>query len=114
MECRDTCRAISRFLAGDYPIEEQEELVWHIRSCPSCKEELRINLTLQMALDALDDNTDFIYMDSEEGMQKLLAEADQKVHLYNQYLRIRYSLNTVAGWAVFLVLILQILYWMHM
>lgn len=88
--------------------------MWHIRSCPSCKEELRINLTLQMALDALDDNTDFIYMDAEDGMEKVLEEADQRVIRYNQHRQLRYGLDTVAGWAIVLTLVLQILYWMHM
>lgn len=113
MDCREACRAMSDFLEGVYPISRQEEFLWHVENCADCQEELAVTLTLQMALNALDDNTEFIYMDSDEGVRKVLDNAELRVAHYNRYRRIKCAIGTVAGWAVAVVICLQILYWMQ-
>lgn len=113
MECREACRAMTDFLDGIYPVSRQEELLWHVQNCASCREELAVTLTLQMALNALDDNTEFIYMDSDESVKRVLDEAALRVAHYNRYRRVKCVIGTVAGWAVAIVFCLQILYWMQ-
>ena len=102
MECREACRAMSDFLDGEYPVERQEELLWHFKNCSACQKELEISLSLQLALNALDDNTDFICTDSEEGMRELLENAEIRVENYNQYRCLKWAIRTVTGWALFL------------
>lgn len=111
VDCREACRAMADFLDGEYPVSRQEEFIWHVEHCASCKEELAVSLTLQMALNALDENTDFTYMDSDEGVQKVLDNASLKVAHYNRIRRFCWAVKTVAVWAVVLTFWLQIIYW---
>jgi hypothetical protein len=113
VECREACRAMTDFLEGTYPISLQEEFLFHVENCASCKEELSVGLTLRMALNALDDNTEFIYTDSEERLGKVLENASLRVIHYHHHQRLKYAIGTVAGWAVMLVFCLQIFYWMQ-
>lgn len=113
MNCREACRAMTDFLEGAYPVSRQEEFLQHVENCADCREELAVTLTLQMALNALDDNTEFIYMDSDEGIKKVLDNAAVRVAHYNRYLRIKWAIGTAAGWALVLACALQILYWMQ-
>ena len=113
MTCREVCRGIADFTEGTYPIEKEEELIRHIRNCPSCREELSVVLNLRMALDALDDNVDFTYMEPEESIRRALNNADLRIWYYNRYRTAKAALTTVAGWAVVITMFLQILYWMY-
>ncbi len=113
MECREACKVMTDFLEGTYPVSRQEEFIWHVENCAACKEELKVCLTLQMALNALDDNTEFIYMDSDEGLKTVLENAQAKVARYNQYRQIKAAFFTAAGWALTAVIGLQILYWIQ-
>ncbi|MDO5411315.1 MAG: hypothetical protein Q4F21_12865 [Lachnospiraceae bacterium] len=113
MECREACKAMTDFLDGTYPISRQEEFIWHVENCSACKKELAVCLTLQMALNALDENTDFVYTDSEEGVREVLDNAALKVANYNHYRQLKCAVKTVAGWAVFLTMCLQVIYWIQ-
>lgn len=113
MECREACKAMTDFLEGVYPIAQQEEWIEHVETCEDCKEELKVCLTLQMALNALEDNTEFIYMDSDEGLHNVLADAQMKVLHYNRYRRIKTAFFTVAVWALVMTMGLQVLYWIE-
>ncbi|MDY2628237.1 MAG: hypothetical protein SOW08_07970 [Lachnospiraceae bacterium] len=113
MECREACRAITDFLEGTYPVSRQEEFLWHVENCAGCREELAVTLTLQMALNALDDDTEFVYMDSDESVRKVLDNAAVRVVHYNRYRRLKCAVETAAGWAVAAAFGLQILYWMQ-
>ena len=113
VNCREACRAMPDFLEGAYPVSRQEEFLQHVENCADCREELAVTLTLQMALNALDDNTEFIYMDSDEGVKKVLDNAAARVAHYNRYLRIKWAIGTAAGWALVLTCALQILYLMQ-
>lgn len=113
VNCREACSAMTDFLEGTYPVSRQEEFLWHVENCADCREELAVTLTLQMALNALDENTEFIYMDSDEGVRKVLDNAAVRVAHYNRYRRIRWAIGTVAGWALVMTCGLQILYWIQ-
>ncbi|MGN0294962.1 MAG: anti-sigma factor family protein [Lachnospiraceae bacterium] len=113
MNCREACRAMTDFLEGTYPVSRQEEFLQHVENCADCREELAVTLTLQMALNALDDNTEFIYTDSDEGIKKVLDNAAVRVAHYNRYCQIKWTIGTVAGWALVLTCALWILYWMQ-
>lgn len=113
MTCREVCRGIVDFAEGTFPIEKEEELIHHIRNCPSCREELSVVLNLRMALDALDDNVDFVYVEPEESIQRALDNAKQRILNYNRYRMVKTALTTAAGWAVIITLFLQLLYWLR-
>lgn len=113
MECREACKAMTDFLEGTYPVSKQEEWIWHVEHCSSCREELEVCLTLQMALNALDENTEFIYTDSDEGVRRVLDNASVKVSNYNRYRQLKSGVTTVAVWALAVTFCLQILYWIQ-
>lgn len=114
LDCRKACSKMSAFLEGTIPPRKQTSLIRHYQNCDSCREELAVSLVLYKAMHALDDENadfDFINEDQDEAANQLLAEAELKSlkdhQIYYQFT----GLKVITFWAIFVTMILQILYW---
>ena len=117
MDCREVRTHISGFIDGSYDITKLDDYIWHVLSCPACREELADRLRLHMALEAFDEDTDedeLLDMDARKRLTAVLDRARGRVLRYQRYRQIKAGLNTAAYWAVGLAFFLQVLFWRYM
>ena len=56
MTCTETQSLIKAFINDELNINEQEEFIQHIESCPNCREELEVYYAILTAMKQLDED----------------------------------------------------------
>lgn len=87
MKCIKTQSMITTFINDKLPINDIEEFLDHVGSCPKCREELEVYYALLTAMKQLDDDKD-LSSDFVHDLDEKLEEAAEKIiHVKYKYYR---------------------------
>ncbi|MDD3338810.1 MAG: zf-HC2 domain-containing protein [Lachnospiraceae bacterium] len=105
MTCAEAERLVPAYLNNEIPQEKLEEFILHVKSCPSCYDELETYFTIYLAIQYLDDDKYSSY-----NMKKLLEE---DLHRKEAGIRKRRRLHYCFGGTVLLseMILLGIFFW---
>ncbi len=87
MNCIDVQRLIVPFINEKLNIEQLEEFVHHVRSCPNCMEELEVYYVLLAGMKQLDEDKELSANFNQDLMDLLSLSEDRIIH--NKFLHIR-------------------------
>lgn len=86
MTCTETQSLIKAFINDELNINEQEEFIQHIESCPNCREELEVYYAILTAMKQLDEDKNLSGDYSQELKEKIEHTRERIIHLrYNYY-----------------------------
>ncbi len=87
MNCVDTQRLIVPFINDELNIEQLEQFVHHVHSCPNCMEELEVYYVLLAGMKQLDEDKE-LSTDFNQDLMDLLKLSEDRV-IHNKFLHIR-------------------------
>ncbi|MDF2608859.1 MAG: hypothetical protein K0R92_333 [Lachnospiraceae bacterium] len=87
MTCIDTQRLITPFIQGELDIDQLEEFVNHVKSCPNCMEELEVYYVLISGMKQLDEDKE-LSNDFHQDLLNMIRRSDDRI-FHNKFLHIR-------------------------
>ena len=77
MTCKDAEKLIPSFLEDDLDNKELSDFLYHVDSCPECREELTIQFLVRVGMQRLEDGNTF---NLSQELTKLLAESRKRLN----------------------------------
>jgi hypothetical protein len=87
MTCIDTQRLITPFIQGELDIDQLEEFVNHVKSCPNCMEELEVYYVLISGMKQLDEDKE-LSNDFHQDLLNMIRRFEDRI-FHNKFLHIR-------------------------
>ncbi|MGN0306635.1 MAG: zf-HC2 domain-containing protein [Lachnospiraceae bacterium] len=106
MECKETQKMISAFLAGKLDNKELKHFLLHVENCNECMEELTIQYLVMTGTAILEEGKSF---DLRKELDNLLETARKKVQKHKWMTFFSYLLEIAAIMAVIIILMMVVL-----
>lgn len=87
MNCMDAQRLIVPFINKELNINQLEEFLHHVNSCPNCMEELEVYYVLLAGMKQLDEDKE-LSTDFNQDLKNLLRQAQDRI-IHEKFLHIR-------------------------
>ncbi|MGB8454388.1 MAG: zf-HC2 domain-containing protein [Anaerocolumna sp.] len=87
MNCIDIQRLIVPFINDELNIEQLEEFIHHVHSCPNCMEELEVYYVLLAGMKQLDEDKE-LSDDFNQDLRDLISLSEDRI-IHNKFLHIR-------------------------
>jgi hypothetical protein len=87
MTCIDTQRLITPFIQGELDIDQLEEFINHVKSCPDCMEELEVYYVLISGMKQLDEDK-VLSNDFHQDLMNMIKRSEDRIFHY-KFLHIR-------------------------
>jgi hypothetical protein len=87
MNCIETQRLIVPFINDELNMEQLEEFIHHVHSCPNCMEELEVYYVLLAGMKQLDEDKE-LSTNFNQDLKDLLSLSEDRI-IHNKFLHIR-------------------------
>lgn len=109
MTCREARKLIIPFIHDELSIEETRDFLQHVRGCKGCMDELEIYYIVDVGLDK-SDNEDMDY-NLKAALNSHIREAYQRILIIFIGRVLKYSINTLMFFGVFIIAMMQLRIW---
>ena len=109
MDCREAGKLVNAYIDGSISDAELEQFIAHVRSCPSCMEELETYFTVDYALQALNDEQELFSYDIRQILIDDLEEREQSLRSRRRNRRLFYSAVALVEALMLLVILFRYL-----
>lgn len=99
MTCAKVQSLITPFINDELNLDELDEFIEHVRSCPECREELEVYYALLTAMKQLDEDRNL----SEDYSMELSAKLDRE---QERIIHIKFTRYRKRGILIFIILLL--------
>ena len=106
MDCRTAESMVTRFIDHSLSVNELEEFLHHIETCPSCYDELETYFIVHEAMQQLDEKEDGTVLDFKE----LLEEDIRKSRRYIRRRKIRRAIAAAAFCVLIAALVIFLIF----
>lgn len=109
MTCREARKLIIPFIHDELSMEETRDFLQHVRGCKACMDELEIYYIVDVGLDK-SDGEDIDY-NLTAALNSHIREACQKIFILFIGRVLKYSINTLMFFGVFIIAMMQLRIW---
>ena len=109
MDCREAGKLVNAYIDGSISDAELEQFIAHVRSCPSCMEELETYFTVDYALQALNDEQELFSYDIRQILIDDLEERELSLRSRRRNRRLFYSAVALVEALMLLVILFRYL-----
>lgn len=109
MTCKEARKLIIPFIHDELSMEGTRDFLQHVRGCKSCMDELEIYYIVEVGLD--NNNSDDIDYNMTAALHSHIREAYQRIFIIFLGKVLKYSLNTLMIFGVFIIAMMQLRNW---
>lgn len=109
MTCREARKLIIPFIHDELSMEETRDFLQHVRGCKACMDELEIYYIVEAGLDK-SDGEDIDY-NLTAALNSHIREVYQKIFILFIGRVLKYSINTLMFFGVFIIAMMQLRIW---
>ncbi len=109
MTCREARKLIIPFIHDELSMEETRDFLQHVRSCKACMDELEIYYIVEVGMDK-SDSEDIDY-NLTAALNSHIRESYQKIFILFIGRVLKYSINTLMFFGVFIIAMMQLRIW---
>ena len=109
MTCREARKLIIPFIHDELSMEETRDFLQHVRGCKACMDELEIYYIVEAGLDK-SDGEDIDY-NLTAALNSHIREAYQKIFILFIGRVLKYYINTLMFFGVFIIAMMQLRIW---